>query len=116
MTIPNPVGNDGLFCLFVVPPTAACDSAALEAAAGAENGYHPVFLCLSNNFSSSIEAFVAGAGCLRMEYSGEFPKLCGLKSSMMLQTARSRNAALQGIYNFPYKNDRPGDDGTLRSV
>ena len=83
-----------------------CDSSALDAAAKGNNGFYPVFLGISNNFSLPVEAFVAGAKCLQLEYGGHFPKLCGLTSSMITTTATSINDGFQGIYNFPYNNNR----------
>ena len=102
----KPAHKEGLYCLFVVPPAASCDSSALEAAAKGDDGFHPVFVGVSNNFSLPVAAFVAGAKCLRLEFGGEFPKLCGLMSSMIVTTATSRNEGFQGIYNFPYNNNR----------
>ena len=95
------VNKDGLHCLFVVPPMTECDSSALDAVSKGNNGFYPVFLGISNNFSLPVEAFVAGAKCLQLEYGGHFPKLCGLTSSMVTTTATSRNEGFQGIYNFP---------------
>ena len=102
----NPADDDGLYCLFTAPPTAACDSSALEAAANGEEGFHPVFISVSNNFSDPVKAFVDGSTCLKMEYGGKFPKLCGLKSSMILTTAMSRADGLLGVFNFPYNSNR----------
>ena len=104
--VQSPVNDEGLYCLFVVPPTRACDISALEAAAGGEEGFHPVFLSLFSNFTSPTQAFLDGSTCLKLEYGGKFPKLCGLKSSMILTTAKSRADNLHGIYNFPFNNNR----------
>ena len=101
-----PTNDDGLFCLLLVPPTRACNFSLLEAAANADEGIYPVFVSVSSNFSLPTKAFLDGSDCLKMEYRGQFPKLCGVKSSMILTTAQSRADSLFGVYNFPFNNNR----------
>ena len=102
-----PTNDDGIFCLLLVPPTRACDFSVLEAAANnGEEGIYPVFVSVSSNFSLPTKAFLDGSDCLKMEYRGQFPKLCGVKSSMVLTTAQSRADSLLGVYNFPFNNNR----------
>ena len=99
-------GSDGLYFLFVVPPNSKCDSTTLETAANGEEGFFPVFLSESSDLSLASTKYTEGLECLMMEYTRGSPKLCGLKSPMKNVTAISRNSLLQGIYNFPFNNNR----------
>eukprot|EP00092_Neocalanus_flemingeri_P009250 GFUD01009956.1.p1 GENE.GFUD01009956.1~~GFUD01009956.1.p1 ORF type:complete len:815 (+),score=183.03 GFUD01009956.1:105-2549(+) len=107
--------DTGLFALFIAPPSCDCNSESLEAAASGQEGFYPVFLSsLSSNFSAQKELFLTDVGCLKMEYGGKNPTLCGTKLFMGKERGQSRKATMEQLFNFAYIENRKVRPNTIR--
>ena len=92
----------GLYSLFVAPNNVQCNSRTFSDIHKAKDGYYPVFIGVSRDFTEEISKFVSTVDDFKQFYKERHPKLCGIRLPVNKETAVSKARVLTGMFNILY--------------